>query len=214
MSNGIVEFAGAAGTGKTQVAMWLIARAMARDDESSVIYVGTEGEFPLKRFKQMCSVSQSRRLVLEKVDSFEALQEWLQTRFPILANKTKARLLVIDSVGALRSDFGDAETPQRAQALWNLGYALKWIVDTHSCGVIVTNQVVSVMDGVADQVRPALGMVWSSIVNTRVLLSRSKIPHDDGVTIVRNMHIDCCPYLPKMTLPFIITTAGIEGLSV
>lgn len=152
VSNGIVEFAGAAGTGKTQVAMWLASRALARDEESSVIYVGTEGEFPHKRFKQMASTLISKRLILERVDSLDALQEWLQTRFPVLVNKTKARLLIIDSIGALRSDFGDAETPQRAQALWKLAYSLKWIIDTHACGVCVTNQVVSVMGSITEEV--------------------------------------------------------------
>lgn len=152
MSNGIVEFAGAAGTGKTQVAMWLASRALTRDDDSSVIYVGTEGEFPHKRFKQMASTLQSKRLILERVDSFDALQQWLQTRFPILVNKTRARLLIIDSVGALRSDFDNSETPQRAEVLWKLGYTLKWIIDTHACGVCVTNQVVSVMDTFREQV--------------------------------------------------------------
>ena len=44
---GVTEFCGEAGSGKTQLALWL-----AGQNEGAVMYISTEGEFPAGRFKQ------------------------------------------------------------------------------------------------------------------------------------------------------------------
>jgi RecA/RadA recombinase len=224
---GVTELAGSAGTAKTQCALWLAGSVLQQHGEAGVVFVCTEGNFPSKRYAQLCEdvPDAQSRTVIERAASMDELWTLLQQRLPILLVRCKAKLVVIDSIGALRGDYEASETGARSEMLWQIGQYLKWVNERYDCGVIVTNQVRALMTENApphlsafrsaeEQVTPALGLVWSNVVNTRIMLSKSAHSVDINGTeqVVRNMTITLCPYLPNVTIPFAVTTNAIRGL--
>lgn len=212
LMHGVVEIAGAAGSGKTQNCLWLAYRCLLENPSSTVAYISTEGEFPVKRFCQFAAGSlddAESRVMVEKVSSFDDLWKTLTTRIPIMLVKMKVKLIIIDSIGALRADY-DKASNDRSEVLWKIGQYLKWLNDRYECGVLVTNQVIADMNsGIDDAVIPALGLVWSNIVNTRMILRKTKMVSED--TVVREMKVTICPYLPVMDIPFIVGPNSIKG---
>lgn len=210
---GIVEIAGEAGSGKSQNCLWLMMQLLSKQSDCSAIYVSTEGEFPSKRFRQFCVDKESieSRVVLEKASSFDELWTLLTTRIPILLVKLNVKLLIIDSIGALRSEY-DLQINERSDHLWKLSQYLKWMNDRYCCGVLVTNHVRANFEGEKENsLTPALGLVWTTCVNTRLILkkSMSKLSTDE---IIREMKVEICPYLPLMSIPFIVTKDSIKGI--
>ncbi len=216
---GVTELCGAAGSGKTQVALWLAGRSLAEHPQSGVVYVCTEGEFAARRFRQMRhaglgAAEACERVVVERAASFEELWGVASARLPLLVARTRARLVVVDSVGALRAEYGAAETAQRAEQLWRLAQRLKWLADQYACGVLVVNQVRADMtSGAPDAVAPALGLVWANCVNTRLMVSKTRRLAPDGA-VVRELAVDLCPYLPNFAVEFVVTPDGIRGVNV
>jgi DNA-repair protein XRCC3 len=217
---GVTELCGAAGSGKTQLALWLAGRSLAEHPESGVVYVCTEGEFAARRFRQMrheglSATEACQRVVVERAASFEELWGVATTRLPLLVARTRARLVVVDSVGALRADYGAAETAQRAEQLWRLAQRLKWLADSYACGVVVVNQVRADMEAGRgpDAVAPALGLVWANCVNTRLMVAKTRRLAPDG-SPVRELAVDLCPYLPNFAVDFVVTSEGIQGVNV
>lgn len=205
--SGIVELVGAAGAAKTQLALWLAGRSLAEHPASGVVYVCTEGAFPARRFAQMHGEAALARVVVERAASLEALWSVLSARLLVLVNATRARLVVIDSLGALRAEDEEAGGGgDRNDHLWRLAQHLKWINEQTQCGVLVLNQVRADMSAGAPEgaVQPALGLVWSTCVNTRVFLRRT--PRGERV-----LRVDLCPYLPRFEAPFHVTAAGVSG---
>ncbi len=221
---GVTEFAGSAGSGKTQLAMWLAGRSLATHRDSGVIYICTEGEFPAKRFCQMrheglASAAALARVVVERAATFDELWSVASVRLPILIAKTRARLVVLDSVGALRSEFEEGDMGARTDHLWRLGQRLKWISDQYCCGVIVINQVRADMSdravvrgGGGEAVTAALGLVWSNCVNTRIMVSKHASSRTSDGSVERTMAVELCPYLPNFAVDFVVTSEGVQGL--
>lgn len=99
------------------------------------------------------------------------------------------KLLIIDSLaGMVRHEYNTQRPDQardRTSYLFNIAQQLKWLSDTFNIGVIVVNQVTGV--GFADQsispdmrrmsCIPALGLAWSTCVNTRYMITRSNYHH-------------------------------------
>ncbi len=213
--SGLLEFAGAAGSGKTQLALWLLGAALC-EEGAGAVYVCTEGEFPAKRFCQMRhqgldSVAACSRVVVERASTFGELWSVVSQRLPLLIARTRARLIVIDSIGALRSEYDKNEMGPNTDHLWQLGQRLKWLNDAYGVGVIVLNQVSADLNAGGEAVKASLGLVWSNCVNTRVMVSKDQRPTSEG-TISRRMRIELCPYLPNFEVHFEVTTEGIRGL--
>jgi hypothetical protein len=118
--------------------------------------------------------------------------------------------LFVDSIGALRSEFDNDQSGRTARTgyLWQLGQYLKWINDRYSCGIFVLNQVRA--DFKNGGVTPALGLVWSNCVNTRILVSKTSSVLQDGV-VVREMTVQLCPHLPQFSMPFLVHASGVRG---
>ena len=225
--NGIVELAGVAGAGKTQLALWLTGQALAANPTSRVVYIGTEGEFPARRFVQMHGESipdAASRVMVEQASSFDELWILLTTRVPVMLNRFGATLLVIDSIGALRSDYdfsNNADRSARTTHLWRVGQYLKFLSDRYQCGVLVTNQMRADMQaadkmliGGQDAVTPALGLVWANCVNTRIIVSKTRQTTAEQGAIVRQMSVELSSSLPKFPILFVVTASGIESAEI
>jgi len=141
----------------------------------------------------------------------------------------------------------------RTNSLLRHATQLKTIADKYKVVVVVINQVTDNVQGstssnISDlfyqpedqyhiigtpKLLPALGLIWSNCVNTRIALGRTKImiePEsnlnqvgDDGggttavsnsnstKTILRTMQIVLSPYLPNSSCHFIIDGDGVRG---
>jgi RecA/RadA recombinase len=179
----ITEVAGAAGTGKTQLAIqWMIRAALAG---GTVVYVTTEGSpHPaMQRLKAMAqaiagtaaAASVSSRVYVEVCKSAEDQERVVRVKLnQLLARDGKVNLIVLDSIaGVMRAD--GEEAIARSESLFSQAAQLKRLAHRHKLAVLVTNQVTESMaaEENAAVVVPAMGLAWATCITTRIVLSKS-----------------------------------------
>lgn len=103
--------------------------------------------------------------------------------------KNGIKLLIIDSLaGLVRTEYevgGNKSTREivdRTEYLFRFAQSLKWLADTFQLCIVVVNQVTAVGFDQQSQMKsssssfmdlkPALGLAWSTCVNTRIMLYR------------------------------------------
>eukprot|EP00741_Cyanophora_paradoxa_P011052 tig00020553_g10684.t1 len=162
----------------------------------------------------------------------------------------QVRLVVLDSVAAVfrgDPDASDRALITRSETLFRVANALKGLSRRHAVPVVVVNQV---NDAVEDRAArdpgpfgiprpyvpplprssgirkvPALGVTWSSCVNSRVFLTRSDAPpsvpalpgpggHAPGaVQPPRRMaYVILSPHLPPRCCEFVVDSEGVRGV--
>ena len=97
------------------------------------------------------------------------------------------RLLILDSLAGLARTEFDSSTREdmkaRTTVLFNIATKLKWLADTFGLVVVVVNQVTAggFEDGVGSDGQPmpipALGLVWSTCIDSRIVLRRNHPLH-------------------------------------
>ncbi|XP_058467476.1 DNA repair protein XRCC3 [Malaya genurostris] len=222
-SRGIVEIAGDAGSGKTQLALHLalVAQVQPIDDmpRRGVVYIITEHPFPSRRITQMEKAFKKNARILSAPEKFNftdnifvehlhsptALEQCLSDRLPVLLENNPIELLIIDSVAAV---YGDEQNyVDRAQSFRRVVHALHLLQERFDFAVVCTNQVRSVVDEMTldeERVVPALGLAWASLVHTRIQLSRVIGNHE------RTCRLLFSPTAPPGQCEFVITEAGIS----
>lgn len=181
----VVEVAGPAGTGKTQLSLHLAA-ATVKDCHASVFWLDTEGTFSAQRILELlseagCSAKDAAfALGRIHVRRCQYLQELTNTVKELLRTEGEwPALVVIDSVAAA-ARLGGSEGREafflRQKQLGMLAGSLKSFAagralvqsqgKRRSPTVIVTNQVFG-----GAETRVALGHVWHHAVNWRFVLS-------------------------------------------
>lgn len=172
LSNGIFEFAGEAGSGKTQLAcQYAISSALPLHYDGldgGCLIINTEGNsFPYERLRQIMEQRVSKlalvgndthdgiiNTMMERIMSADITKpdELTPTldRFTSSINRFHFRLLIIDSIGALyRSDnTDDFEKDKRktlSHHLHSLAAQLRNINRDYRVGIIVMNQAADVM---------------------------------------------------------------------
>ena len=132
------------------------------------------------------------------------------------------RLIILDSIASLfRADFdaSPADLKRRSALFFQISAKLKELAYRHHCVVVVTNQVVDVVEGDAGntvawssgrRVSPALGIAWANCFNTRLFLTREV----DGAsgTERRRMNVAFAPHLPELACEFVIRRDGVFGV--
>lgn len=212
---GITEISGEAGCGKTQICLTLAMQCMLPESQGglggAVCYLSCgEGRFPVTRLSQLAQAYEPRcpgadllsNVFIEECYTPEDALENIRKRIPQKCKSDNVRLLVIDSIaGIFRTEFDATKSDQRFQrtiSLFRLATELKILADSYRLCVIVVNQVTAAgFDqpehfGRVDPI-PALGLVWSHCVNTRVILRRecrgflaTEDRNDDNVENVQN----------------------------
>ncbi|MED6181116.1 hypothetical protein PIB30_016647 [Stylosanthes scabra] len=250
--NSITEIVAENATGKTQFCLQLVLYAQLPPSRgglsASSLYIHTEFPFPLRRLRQLSRAFRSShpdhpvadpcdRVFVqgvytadELVDAIPKIELFLihsRSRFPL-------RVIVIDSIAALfRSDFDNTvlDLRRRSSLFFKIAGGLKSLAKRFGVAVVVTNQVVDLIEGEkGNSVRagnlsalyssgrpvvPALGLAWANCVNSRLFLSRE----DDGDADVdgssrkkrRRITVVFAPHLPHSSSEFVITTEGVFG---
>eukprot|EP00958_Prasinococcus_capsulatus_P028431 scaffold6702_cov390-Prasinococcus_capsulatus_cf.AAC.7 len=151
----------------------------------------------------------------ELVDRIEHLEG------AIITNRVK--LLVVDSIASLfRSQFSNSEMIERQKLLGKTAAALKYLAETFTIPVVVTNQVTTRFkndtplangmwssnrapsEDIADDsghVKAALGVKWAHCVNTRIVLTAR------GAS--RTMKIAKSPMAPSVSFDYVIKDTGL-----
>ncbi|XP_028798619.1 DNA repair protein XRCC3 homolog [Neltuma alba] len=216
--NSMTELVAESGSGKTQFCLQLVLSAQLPPSHgglsASSLYIHTEFPFPFRRLRQLSTAFLSSHSdiftssnnydpcdnvfvqgvysademldIMAKIESF--LQVNSKSKFPV-------RLIVIDSIAALfRSEFENTgfDLKRRSSLFFKISGNLKSMAKRFGLAVVLTNQVVDLIGGIAEgmngirvgnlsslstsgrRVCAALGIAWANCVNSRLFISRNE----------------------------------------
>lgn len=171
------------------------------------------------------------KVLIRECPSVDSLFDVIENQLPLLLSKGQVKVVVIDSVaGAFRSDekfesVGKSGCQARSRDLFLFAALLRRLSFTHHVPFIVVNQATSSgfdqnIEGAvyADalrlcpnlNVRPALGLSWTSCINSRVLLTREK-GHTQEDSWKRHALLMMSSCSPLNSVEFIISELGVRG---
>ncbi|XP_073141661.1 DNA repair protein XRCC3 homolog [Henckelia pumila] len=244
--NSITEIVAESGTGKTQLCLQLLLAAQlvisSGGLSASSLYLHSEFPFPIRRLHQLSlhfrphvAHDPLERIFIQPLQSADHLLDLL-TRLEFLIPRLNIKLIVVDSIAALfRGEFDNTpvELKRRSNLFFKISSKLKWYAWKFGVAVVVTNQVVDVMES-ADNVRignlsilyssgrkvcPALGLSWANCVNTRLFLWREYQrvgeeggSFDDDAKTRRFAAVVFAPHLPESSSEFVIRREGVFGV--
>ncbi|XP_035221283.1 DNA repair protein XRCC3-like [Stegodyphus dumicola] len=224
----ITEICGESGSGKTQLCLHLSIYAQLPHHlgglNSEVLYIHSEGDFPIKRFIQLAKAVQKQHasskiknvtdgLILKKVHNINEMMHVLQQSLPNLLQKGKRpKLIIIDSVAALlRSEYENSSV--RTQLIQKFASEIWKLANYYRMAVVCINQVsgykqnnLNVGSLTALDI-PSLGLLWSNILTTRCILSRQTSSVEQ---VIRILELVYSSYHQNILVNFKITTNGIE----
>ncbi|XP_066318654.1 DNA repair protein XRCC3 homolog [Miscanthus floridulus] len=229
----VTEIAGESATGKTQLCLQLALLAPQSPLSASSLFLHSDLPFPLHRLRRLAP--KSRPDILDHVlvaaaHSPTDLLSLLARAQRLLANPSRSphrlpiRLILLDSVASLfRADFdaSPADLRRRSALFFQISAKLKELAYRHQCVVVVTNQVVDVLEGGAGntvawssgrRVSPALGIAWANCVNTRLFLTREVDGDGASGGARRRMKVAFAPHLPERSCEFVIRRDGVFGV--
>lgn len=180
----ITELTGSPGSGKTQVC-FSVAVNIAHQLKQTVFYIDTKGGVCANRMLQMLQTRTSnveeQMEALQKIKVFKAfdvfaLLECLQhLRFNGLQKASvgggSVKALMVDSVSAVLSCMLGGKHNEGMSLLMQVAGELKMIAKDFNIAVVVTNHVTQDGNGC---LKAGLGMSWSHVPRTRVLLQRAE----------------------------------------
>ncbi|PKA49457.1 DNA repair protein XRCC3 like [Apostasia shenzhenica] len=247
----VTELAGEASTGKTQLCLQLLLSAAAPRSSGGLsaasLFISSEPPFPVRRLRILSfSLAGGEdddlldHILVGSALSADELLSLLRRADALLSlsqppSGRPIRLLVLDSVAAIfRTDADDV--PRRAALLFRVAAKLKEQARRFNLAVVVTNQVVDVVDGARDtrvgnylnlwtsgrKVWPALGLAWANCVNMRLFLSRiaEEVPEvarsenfSGAGSWRRRMQVVFAPHLPEASCEFAIRREGVFGVA-
>ncbi|CAG8829850.1 3173_t:CDS:2, partial [Gigaspora margarita] len=177
------------------------------------------------------------------VYNFEVLRNIVYCQLPVLLSRNNIRLVIIDTITAVIQDaFKDFR--KRAIEIFCLSAKLKEISDKFNTAIICVNQVTSdalskegfyepldcddkecwnyaqyykQMLLLGDGMKiPALGLSWSSVINTRISLSRPLRTLKETICTMakdpRVITVMMAPHAPKRAGQFYIDNDGLHGV--
>lgn len=101
------------------------------------------------------------------------MEQCITERLPVLVENNPIGLIIIDSITAAYAD--EQNYVERAQSFRKVVRALHLLQERFDLAIVCTNQVRSIIDSSTlgdEQIVPALGLAWGSLIHTRLQLSR------------------------------------------
>lgn len=227
----VTEIAGESASGKTQLCLQLALLAPLSPLSSSCLFLHSDLPFPLRRLRLLAPKSHTDLLdnvLVAAVHSPSDLLSLLSRAQHHLSHPSHSphrlpiRLILLDSIASLfRADFdaSPADLKRRSVLFFKISAKLKELAYMHQCVVVVTNQVMDVVEGETGntvawssgrRVSPALGLAWANCVNTRLFLTREV--DGAGGSAKRRMKVAFAPHLPERACEFVIRRDGVFGV--
>ncbi|MHA2251710.1 MAG: DNA repair and recombination protein RadA, partial [Candidatus Kariarchaeaceae archaeon] len=180
----ITEFYGAFTTGKTQLCIQLAVNAASPKElgglDGEVIYIDTEGSFRPERVMQICRGKNiNPQSVLDRIFVGRAhntdIQMQLTNHVIQLAKEKDIKLLVVDSLtSTFRAEYiGKGALLERQQKLNQHVRQLSRIADLLNIAVVITNQVMSVINSFENTVIPVGGNILAHGSTHRIHFKKS-----------------------------------------
>lgn len=221
-TRGITQIFGAAGTGKTQIALQLCLTVQLPEEEggfsAGAVYISTECVFPSRRLQDLIQKLEIIKkygingdcIFVEHVSTIKEFETCLLHRVPILMSLKKIGLILVDSIAApYRAEDWQDESKHRGQSLRTIGQHLHKLCTTYNICVVCINQVTAtlhshVRNDNSNEV-PALGATWSSMITNSIHLHRNSISRYATVKLSSNV--------PEITIPFEIQSSGVKAMN-
>lgn len=189
----ITELTGSPGSGKTQVC-FSVAVNISHQLKKTVFYVDTKGAMCANRLLQMLQTRTSnmeeQMEALQKIkvfrvfDVFSLLACLQHLRFNGLQQASvgggSVKALMVDSVSAVLSSMLGGKQNEGMSLLMQVAGELKMIAKDFNIAVLVTNHVTQDGNGC---LKAGLGLSWSHVPRTRVLLQRVENPGVSSSTL-------------------------------
>ncbi|CAH0690235.1 unnamed protein product [Spodoptera exigua] len=190
----LTEVYGESASGKTQLGLQVTLTNWAQ----GCVYICTEDLFPTKRFEQMkmslpqfdSRIDYGKNIFVEHITEASFLLSCLRVRLPKLLEQHKLALIVIDSVAApFRCESNNYV--KRAEDLREVAILLTSMAQKFNLAILCINQVTTSFED-SSSVFPALGLAWSNMVTTRLMLKKtSNILDDKSLAKLSNQQITC-----------------------
>ncbi|XP_049597545.1 DNA repair protein RAD51 homolog 4 [Syngnathus scovelli] len=179
----ITELAGGPASGKTQVCLGVAAH-VAQHLRQNVIFVDTTGGLSARRLRQMLQTQTSshdeqmealQRIAVHHAFDIFSLLDCLHRLGDagglrqVSASGGSVKALIVDSVSAVIAPLLGSRHQERMYMMSQVAIALKTMAKNFNIAALVTNHVTRSEEG---KVQPGLGVSWSHIPRTRVLLER------------------------------------------
>lgn len=218
-SSSITELFGEFRTGKTQLSHTLCVTSQlppaAGGALGKAMYIDTEGTFRPERLGPIAErFGLDPQTVLDNVAYARAYNSDHQTKLLVdaaaLMAQSRFALLVVDSVSALyRTDYhGRGELSARQMHLGKFLRCLLRLCDEFGVAVVITNQVVAMVDGaamfVSNPLKPVGGNIVAHASTTRLYLRK-------GRGNARICKVYDSPCLPEAEAVFAITEGGVAN---
>ncbi|PIN01771.1 DNA repair protein RHP57 [Handroanthus impetiginosus] len=242
----ITEIVAESGTGKTQLSLQLLLAAQLPTSRgglsASSLYLHSEFPLPFRRLHQLSIFYRPHlqhnpldHVFVEPLHSADHLLDLLP-RLDFLVPKFNVKLIVIDSIAALfRGEFENTplELKRRSSMFFKISSKLRFHARKFGLAVVLTNQVVDVMES-SDNLRignsaalcssgrrvcPALGLSWANCVNTRLFMWREeeRVGSEDenfgNMQTRRFIRVVFAPHLPDTFCEFVIRREGLFGIN-
>lgn len=212
-SGRLTEVCGCAGSGKTQLALQSAVACLNQFQGCSVIYICTEGSFPIRRLTQM-GPAQLESIHVIFIADLETLHHLIEYQLEGTLEALGAKLVVIDSVVC---DFRSEESSgSRSLLLAQIASSLKNFAATKNIFVLCLNQITAFVENCDNRLNylrkstpkssdagaslPALGLAWAQSVGVRYYLERT-----DYGRFLHSAH----GLGSKLSIPFKISQPGL-----
>ncbi|XP_035449924.2 DNA repair protein XRCC3 [Spodoptera frugiperda] len=224
----LTEVFGESASGKTQLGLQVALNNWAQ----GCVYICTEDLFPTKRFEEMKTslpqfdsrIDYGKNIFVEHITEAIDLLSCLRVRLPKLLEQHQLALIVIDSIAApFRCETNNYV--KRAEDLREVAILLTSMAQKFDLAILCINQVTASFED-SNSVLPALGLAWSNMVTTRLMLKKTlnildgkslgKITNHqiayNHETCIRELHVMFAPHLSNMSTQFIVTASGIQDI--
>lgn len=181
-----------------------------------------------------------KRIHVQEVRDLDTQKRVLSYSLPAFMAQKKIRLVIVDSIGCnYRCE--EQSGALRGRSMYDMGRSLKKLASDFNAVILVTNQVtdafqeaprqISISENRCESVtidgeflpggkKPALGLMWSNFITTRIFLTKQQSTQECGVEGEdssrggpnRSLFIIFSSSVPCRDFPIAITNSGIQSL--